>query len=85
LRAALALALDRGWLGSADAVGAVGVDVVAAVVVVVMGMLLEELKSRGVWGLPVLGLVWVGGSVSMVCLPGFPVAWRRRYLCKIGL
>jgi hypothetical protein len=79
-----ALALDRGWLGGADVVGAAGVVAVAAVaavvVVVIMGMLLEELKSRGLWGLLGLGLVLVGGSVSMVCLPGSPVAWRRRYL-----
>ena len=83
-----ALAVERGWVGGADAVGIAGfveVAAVATVVVVVMGMFLEELKSRGVWGLLVLGLVWVGGSVSMVCLPGLPVAWRQRFLYKIGL
>ncbi len=49
-----ALALDRGWLGGADAVGAAGVVAVDAVVCVVMGVFLMEVKSRGVW--VVLGL-----------------------------
>ena len=60
-----ALALFRAWLGGADAVGAAGVvavAAVAAVVVVFMGMLLEELKSRGVWGLSGLGLGDKAGS-----------------------
>ena len=57
-----ALVLDRGWLGVGDAIGAAGLVPVAAVVCVVMGMLLEELKSRGVWGLSGLGLGGMAGS-----------------------
>ena len=60
-----ALAEERGWLVGVDVVGAAEVVVVAAVVavvVLVMAMLLEELKSRGVWGLSGRGLGDMAGS-----------------------
>ena len=57
-----ALALDRGWLGVGDAIGAAGLVPVAAVVCVVMAVFLEELMSRGVWGLSGLGLGDMAGS-----------------------